>query len=281
VDAIKQIQWFDRMTTSTPAKLVARYRLYIDESGDHTNNLLDDPSHRYLALLGVWFRQADDYVAFADELENFKRQIFGPRPDKPVILHRSDIVNRKGPFGQLKNPDIQEQFNAGLLDVIARAAFRIVCVVIDKKTHSERHASPFHPYHYCLAAMLDRYTSWLNYKSAVGDVMAESRGGQEDRQLKQAYRRVYESGTLTVGYQQHQRALTSKDIKIQAKRVNIAGLQLADVLAHPIKQSCLLEKGLIADPGNVFGKRVVLGCEQKLNCHESHGQVWEYGKVIL
>jgi len=44
-----------------------RYRLYIDESGDHTYNLLDDPSHRYLALLGVWFRQADDYVAFQDK----------------------------------------------------------------------------------------------------------------------------------------------------------------------------------------------------------------------
>jgi len=29
-----------------------RYRLYIDESGDHTYKLLDDPSHRYLALLG-------------------------------------------------------------------------------------------------------------------------------------------------------------------------------------------------------------------------------------
>src|SRR5665213_24602 len=213
------------MTTLSSNQLVARYRLYVDESGDHTYNLLDDPSHRYLALLGVWFRQADDYVAFADELEVFKRGIFGPRPDKSVILHRSDIVNRKGPFGLLRNPEIQERFNAGLLDVIARAEFRIICVVIDKKAHSQPDTSPFHPYHYCLAAMVDRYTAWLNYKSAVGDVMAESRGGEEDRQLKQAYRRVYESGTLTVSRQHHQRALTSKDIKIQAKRVNIAGLQ--------------------------------------------------------
>ena len=28
-----------------------RYRLYIDESGDHTYNLLDEPEHRFLALL--------------------------------------------------------------------------------------------------------------------------------------------------------------------------------------------------------------------------------------
>ena len=42
-----------------------RYRLYIDESGDHTYNKLDTVGHRYLALLGVWFRQSDDYLAFA------------------------------------------------------------------------------------------------------------------------------------------------------------------------------------------------------------------------
>ncbi len=269
------------MPTPTPPKLPSRYRLYVDESGDHTYNLLDDPSHRYLGLLGVWFRQVDDYVAFADSLESFKRNIFGPRPDKPVVLHRSDIVNRKGPFGLLCNAEAQARFDAGLLDIIGRASFRIVCVVIDKKTHLQRSASPFHPYHYCLAAMLDRYTGWLNYKSAVGDVMAESRGGEEDRQLKQAYRRVYESGTLAVGHQHHQRALTSKDIKIQDKRVNIAGLQLADVLAYPIKQTCLVEKGLTPDPGNIFGKRVVQCCEDKLNRHEGRGQVWEYGKVLL
>ena len=46
--------------------------------------------------------------------------------------------------------------------------------------------------------MLDRYSGWLNYKNCVGDVMAESRGRQEDRQLEDAYRRVYNSGTLTV-----------------------------------------------------------------------------------
>ncbi len=35
-----------------------RYRLYIDESGDPTYGSLDDLTHRYLALLGAWFRQA-------------------------------------------------------------------------------------------------------------------------------------------------------------------------------------------------------------------------------
>jgi len=255
--------------------------LYIDESGDHTYDLLDDPSHRFLGLLGVWFRQADQYVAFADDLERFKREMFGPRPDKPVILHRSDIINRKGPFGVLCSAEARQRFDSGLLKVIDRATFRMVCVVIDKRTHSEKYASPFHPYHYCLAAMLDRYTGWLGYKNAVGDVMAESRGDEEDLQLMQAYRRVFESGTLMFGHEHHQRVLTSKEIKVRRKVANIAGLQLADLVAHPVKQACLLERGLILDPGDVFGKEIVKAVENKFNVHEGLGKVEGYGKVWL
>src|SRR5215212_4742053 len=78
-----------------------RYRLYIDESGDHTYNKLDDIGHRYLALLGVWFKQQKDYLEFVHELEQFKNNLFGERPDSPVILHRTDIINRRGAFGIL------------------------------------------------------------------------------------------------------------------------------------------------------------------------------------
>lgn len=258
-----------------------RYRLYLDESGDHTYNHLDSVGRRYLGLLGVWFRQEDDYVAFADDLEQFKRDLFGPRPDKPVVLHRSEIINRKGPFGILCDPLVKERFDEGLLGVVHRAQYRMTCVVIDKQTHSEKYTSPFHPYHYCLAAMLDRYSGWLKYKNAVGDVMAESRGREEDLQLKEAYRRVYESGTLMFPREHHQKALTSKDIKLQDKRANVAGLQLADVLAYPVKQAMLVEKGLIADPGDVYGKRVLEAVTRKYNQNEWRGQVTGYGKVWL
>jgi hypothetical protein len=268
-------------TAQTSRAASRRYRLYIDESGDHAYNLLEEPAHRYLALLGVWLRHGEDYTKFADDLEQLKRDIFGPRPDRPVVLHRSAIINRKGPFGLLRDADLCARFDEGLLELIRATPFRMVCVIIDKKVHLGRYRSPFHPYHYCLAAMLDRYTGWLNYKNAVGDVMAESRGREEDLQLREAYERVYQSGTLMFGHQHHQRALTSKKLKIQSKVANIAGLQLADVLAHPVKQACLAENGAIPDSGAVFGKRVYEAAKTKFNRHERRGQVEGYGKVFL
>ena len=258
-----------------------RYRLYIDESGDHSYGRMNVAWGRYLALMGVWFRQGDHYTVFADRLEQFKRDIFGPRPDKPVILHRSDIINRKGPFGLLRREELKKRFDDGLLAMIKDAQFRMICVIIDKKSHREHYASPFHPYHYCLAAMLDRYSGWLNYRSVVGDVMAESRGREEDLQLQEAYRRVYASGTLMFGREHHQRVLTSKDIKVQPKKANIAGLQLADVLAYPVKQAYLSEKGRIPEVGDVFGRQVCDAASDKFNVNKCRGVVEGYGKVFL
>jgi hypothetical protein len=269
--------------TTLPPK--TRYRLYIDESGDHIYNLLDDPSRRYLALLGVWFQQSKDYVEFADHLEQFKRTIFGPRPDKPVVLHRSEIINRKGPFGLLCDTQVHKKFNDTLIEVIKQARFRMVCVIIDKQAHLTKYASPFHPYHYCLAAMLDRYSGWLNYKNCIGDVMAESRGHEEDLQLEQAYHRVYESGTLMFPHEHHQKVLTSKDIKLKPKTANIAGFQLADILAHPVKQAMLLEKSKIVDSGGNFGRQIYEITKGKFNVkstmYTAVDQVEGYGKVWL
>ena len=94
-----------RLLSPGAKQRVPRYRLYIDESGDHTYKKLDDIGHRYLALLGVWFRQQKDYLEFVHELEQFKENLFGERPDSPVILHRTDIINRRGAFGILCNED--------------------------------------------------------------------------------------------------------------------------------------------------------------------------------
>jgi len=262
-----------------------RYRLYLDESGDHTYQALDQPSHRYLGLTGCYFT-FEDYPAFAHALEQLKYDHFARYPhrdpDQPIILHRNDIINRRGVFSLLRDPENEERFNNDLLRTFADARYKIISVVIDKKKHLERYGNhTFHPYHYCLTAILERYCGFLNYFNARGDVLAEARGGTEDNQLKSAYRRIYESGTLWRDRDFFQNALTSKEIKLKPKKANIAGLQLSDCLAYPIKQTMLLEKGRIKDPGNVFGKRVYEAVSKKFNRQIYDGRLWGYGKIWL
>lgn len=71
-------------------------------------------------------------------------------------------------------------------------------------------------------------------------------------------------------------ALSSRHIKIKPKAANIAGLQLADVLAYPVKQAILVGKGSVPYPGDVFGKRMYEAARSKFNCHEWTGQIEGY-----
>jgi len=169
-----------------------------------------------------------------------------------------------------------------LLHFLDSQDYLLVTVVIDKKSHIERYgAAAYHPYHYCLAVLLERYCGFLNHFHAQGDVMAESRGRREDQQLRAAYHRVYENGTYFHEAEFFQRVLTSKEIKLKPKSANSAGLQLADLLAYPCKQEILAAERKIEDPGDVFGKEVGRRIEAKYNRHYLDGRVWGYGKVLL
>ena len=214
-----------------------RYRLYIDESGDHTYYKLEVPDKRYLGLTGIFIETEYYRTTFQPEMERFKQVHFPHNPDEPVILHREDIINRRGSFWRLRDTERERAFNEEFLQFINEQDYHIITVVIDKKTHIERYGkAAYHPYHYCLAALLERYCGFLNFYNAQGDVLAESRNGAEDLKLKKAYQRLYREGTRQRDSNFFQRALTSSQIKIQPKSANIAGLQLSDLPAHPSKQ---------------------------------------------
>lgn len=265
--------------------MTKRYRLYIDESGDHTYSEIDSPSKRYLGIIGCII--GSDYYRqkFQPELEQLKQTYFPHSPDEPVIFHRSEIIQKRSSFWRLRNSEMEKSFNNDLLNFFKTTDYRVIIVVIDKKSHIERYKeAAFHPYHYCLAALLERYCGFLNIYNAIGDVLAERRGGTEDMQLKESYRRVYESGTTQRNPEFFQKVLTSKEIKIKPKSTNIAGLQLADLLAHPCKNEVLLENKRISEQewkSKKFGLEICKCLELKYNRHIFNGRVRGYGKVFL
>jgi hypothetical protein len=177
-----------------PTLFEERYRLYIDESGDHVFNHLDQPSHRYLCILGCWFRNPE-YLAFHERLQVFKRDYIPHHPDDPPILHREDIINRRGHFTPLQDPARAQAFDDALLALLGEAEFRAVGVVIDKLALREKYGeAAAHPYHLALGFLLQRYCGYLNHINRRGDVLAESRGGREDQLLMDSYARVHEHG---------------------------------------------------------------------------------------
>jgi len=257
-----------------------RYRLYVDESGDHVYEHLADERHRYLCLLGCWFR-GDSYERFHADLEAFEKQHVPRSPDEPVILHREDIVNHRGPFWRLRDQTARAAFDDGLVKLVADASFTLVAVVIDKAGLRAKYPTPSHPYHLALGFMLQRYCGYLNHVSRRGDVMAESRGGREDRLLMDSHERVYGQGVWMTHAADFQRALTSRQLKVKPKTSNIAGLQLADILAHPVRDMVLAYYGRRGEEFAPFSSRILVAVKNKYNRQLYSGNAEGYGFVLF
>ena len=173
------------------------------------------------------------------------------------------------------------EFDERLLGIIAAARFRIVAVVIDKRALREKYGdAAAHPYHLAIGYLLQRYCGYLNHVNRCGDVMAESRGGREDRLLKESYADVYANGVWMTRAEHFQHALTSKELKIKPKSANISGLQLADLLGHPCRHDILMEFGHTTDAGGPFAVRLLEAVRGKFNAHLYDGRIKGYGKVL-
>jgi len=261
---------------------VLRYRLYIDESGDHGRCGAEDIGKRYLCLLGCAVETDHYRTRFHPDLEALKQRHFPHSPDEPVIFHRKEIVNANGPFYVLQNAGTREAFDSDLLKFMAEHCFTMIAVVLDKHEHAERYGNAaFHPYHYCLTVILERYVGWLNLMGAVGDVMAEARGKTQDRELREEFTKFHQRGTYYLSASMVQRALTSKEIKIKPKPQNVAGLQVADLLAHPCRLDVLKSRDRTTTQLPSFAASLMDVVEGKYNRRTATGQTRGYGKILL
>ena len=264
--------------------LPVRYRLYIDETGDHTRSISEsDPvGRRYLCLLGVMVRMGEDYTRLQASLEDLKRAYLPYDPDAPPILHRKDILRRRGSFHVLKDDAVRTAFDGDLIELVNGAPLTILGVVIDKFSHgSKEYRHLTHAYHYCLAAMLERYCGLLGFLGAVGDVLVEARGKTEDMTLQEEFRSIWKSGTHYMSSNQTQRTLTSRELKIKPKNLNISGLQVADILAHPVMRDVLLDWGRVDSLGGAFAERIIKVAKPKYNRQRYNGTIRGYGRILL
>lgn len=221
------------------------WRLFIDESGDHTYKHLDDVDRRYLSLTGVLIRKEyyDNHVQ--PNLEVLKREMFRYDPDNPPILVRSKIIHRKQWFYVLQDEALNERWEKSLLSFVSglKGNAQVFTVVVDKKKHlNDYPRQTFDPYVYSLAVLLNRVRGFLvPWKSEHADIIVESRGKVEDRQIKEAYVKLITEGSLFGNGAYYRKAYPEKELIVKPKITNIAGLQLADVFAFGQKVRTIME----------------------------------------
>ncbi len=177
-------------------------------------------------------------------MESLKKKFFKYDPDKPPILVRSEIVYRKHAFGVLVNKELNEKWQTAILQYFRALKTQIFTVVIDKKAHIEKYPlETFDAYVYSLAVLLWRVRGYLNYPPKwAADIVCEARGKVEDAKLQQAFAIIRERGFTNYGTgEAYCHAFPDDKLKFRTKIHNVAGLQIADLIAYGQKVKTLLE----------------------------------------
>lgn len=224
--------------------------MYVDESGD---DVMDpskwrSPDARYLGLTGVVIASETYRTRTHPEFEALKQEFFPHDPDEPLVLVRNQIVGKRTLFQILRDPEVAAHWEDRIMRFFDAHVSQIITVVLDKGAYSQSSQFPaLQAYRYCITALTERYGQWLQDVGGIGDVMTESRGKREDRELKENFRQYMKDDGKLPDVQESLRAVSSSQIKLSLKTDNTTGLQLADLLAYPSKKGILLDRGLPMD----------------------------------
>ncbi len=251
------------------------YRLYIDETGDHRYKQLDKLESRYLGLTGVLINKEYYNETVPQALESLKKKFFKYDPDKPPILVRSEIVYRKHAFGVLVNAELNKKWESAILELFKELKAQIFTVVIDKKAHIESFPlQTFDAYVYSLAVLLWRVRGYLNVHKWQADIVAEARGKVEDAKLQRAFNYIREKGFTKFGTGEgYCQAFPDDKLQFRTKIHNVAGLQLADLIAYGQKVKTLaLNNKPYHKPASPFTNMLNEVIEPKVN---------RYGRYLL
>lgn len=259
------------------------FRLYIDEVGNaDLTGAATDPNIRFLSLTGVVTTKRHHDEGIAPRLDAVKALIPRHSTANPVLFHRREIMRREGAFACLRDRELGAQFDMLLLSAIETAPYIAMTVQIDKKAHLEAYETwHFDPYHYCLRCLLERYVLYLRRHSTQGDVVIEPRFKKADKKVKASFERTFADGTDNIPAKIIQRHLLSKDIQFFAKSANIAGLQLADLLAHPSARHMRMLRDGGQMPEDFGGKIAEILTARRYSRHPKTGTIEGWGMKWL
>lgn len=214
-----------------------KYRLFIDESGDHGLSNID-PDFPVFVLCGVLFSETE-YEMFRQKVNALKKTLWN---NIEVIFHSRDIRKHEKEFQIFFDMEKKAYFYNELNNIIAASNYVIISSAIHKSEYIKKYGKFGDVYSVALSFIIERTIFCLDKypKPATLDISVEKRGWVEDENLLKHYNEVYSSGTFYVTPERIRDYQTK--LKFISKKENINGLQLADLLAYPIARHIIEPK---------------------------------------
>lgn len=212
--------------------------LFIDETGDHSLSKIDK-SYPIFVLSGVIVDEDYHDGELTSMLNDFKKRHFG---NSDVILHSQEMTHpqnaKNREYMQFMDIDFRRAFYKDFERSLGQLNISVVACVIMKNKHFANYGlEAKDPYLLSFDNLLNRLVFDLN-DDQRGKIVAESRNSVLDNQLEIAYLASRVEGTNKVRPAELKLKLDSS-ISFRQKSDNVAGLQLADMVASPIARHYL------------------------------------------
>src|SRR3989338_6726856 len=201
--------------------------MFLDESGDHSLDKIDN-SYPMFVLAGCIFDF--DYYSKVVELKinELKIKHFGKTD---IILRSYDIRKQKKDFSCLVDKIKREAFYNDLNVLMKSLDFKIIAAAINKSILKNKYSNPDNPYNLCFQFILERSIMFLGRTDGTLIFRIESRETHNDRKLAEVYEE-FRSNNHFFKKEEIQSKLV--DLSFNQKTQNIAGHQIADLVAYPI-----------------------------------------------
>jgi len=210
------------------------YLAFLDECGDHSLVKIDRDFPVFVLSL-VLVRREGYVDTILPKLNGFKLRYWD---HEGVNLHSRDIRKASGPFSILQKAERRTRFIDELSHLMDVLPYELFIVCIRKDTLCRQCANAANPYELALTFVMERLVSWLEQNDQASlPVVAEARGKNEDNALKAAFFDLTSRGTRSITSERFQERQFS--LQFHDKRKNIAGIQLADLCAHPAARHIL------------------------------------------
>jgi len=208
--------------------------LFLDESGNHALDPID-PEYPVFVLGGVVIDRTYYRSVVVPRVRKLKLDLFG---DPHLILHTADIARTKNGFESLRDTAFRARFVDAVNNLMRDLDYTVIACVIKKPEHRDRygrHASD--PYTYSLDIVVERFCRFVGPAPDGAFIFAEKRSPTLDHQLDLAWESLKREGS---GYVTSA-AIDDRvvDLSLKDKRLNIAGLQLADLVVSPIGRAVM------------------------------------------
>lgn len=202
--------------------------MFLDESGDHSLEKIDQ-SYPMFVLAGCIF-DFDYYFNHAEkEIDKLKQEFFSKRN---LILRSYDIRKQKGNFSCLVDKSKREKFYSALDDLVEQLDFQIIAAAIRKDKFKSRYQLPNNPYFVCFQFILERSIMYLGKSKEKMMFKIEFRETHNDQKLSKVYDNFRSVKSRFITSKEIQDKLI--DLSFNQKIQNIAGMQIADLVAYPI-----------------------------------------------